>query len=111
MGIYQRLGVRPIVNARGTISYLGGSIPHPEVMSAMIEASRSFVNTYELERAVGARLAKLTNNEAAFVSVSAAAGLLLSAAAIMTRTNSRSWRIGKIAWSLAYVLLNCPASR
>lgn len=84
MGIYQRLGVRPIVNARGTISYLGGSIPHPEVMAAMLEASRSFVNTYELERAVGARLAKLTNNEGAFVSVSAAAGLMLSAAAIMS---------------------------
>ena len=89
MGIYERLGVRPIVNARGTISYLGGSIPHPEVMAVMAEASRSFVNTYELERAAGARLAELTNNEAAFVSVSAAAGLLLGAAAIMAGTDEQ----------------------
>lgn len=83
MGIYERLGVRPIVNAYGTLSFLGGSIPHPEVMNAMVEASRSFVNTYELQRAAGRRLAELTNNEGAFVAVSGAAGLLLSAAAIM----------------------------
>jgi uncharacterized pyridoxal phosphate-dependent enzyme len=89
MGIYQRLGVRPIINARGTISYLGGSIPHPEVLDSMREASRSFVNTYELERAVGERLAELTHNEAAFVSVSAAAGLLLAAAAVMAGTDER----------------------
>ena len=89
MGIYQRLGVRPIVNARGTISYLGGSIPHPEVMESMVEASRSFVNTYELERAVGQRLAALTRNEGAFVAVSAAAGLLLAAAAVMAGTDEQ----------------------
>lgn len=84
MGVYERLGVRPLINAYGTLSYLGGSIPHPDVMNAMAEASRSFVNTFELQRAAGRRLAELTNNEAAFVSVSAAAGLMLSAAAIMT---------------------------
>lgn len=87
MGIYQSLGVRPLINARGTISYLGGSLPHPEVMERMVEASRSFVNTYELERAVGERLAELTHNEAAFVAVSAAAGLLLAAAAVMANND------------------------
>lgn len=83
VGIYERLGVRPLINAYGTLSYLGGSIPHPEVVHAMAEASRSFVNIFELQRAAGRRLAELTNNEAAFVAVSGAAGLLLSAAAIM----------------------------
>lgn len=89
MGIYERLGVRPFVNARGTISYLGGSLPHPEVVEAMVEASRDFVNTYELERAVGKRLAELTHNEAAFVSACAAAGLMLAAAAVMAGTDER----------------------
>lgn len=89
MGIYERLGVRPIVNARGTISYLGGSIAHPEVLESMVEASRQFVNTYELEQAVGRRLAELTRNEAAFVAVSAAAGLLLAAAAVMAGTDEK----------------------
>ena len=83
MGIYERLGVRPMINARGTISAIGGSLPHPAVLEAMAEASRCFVDTFELERAVGRRLAELTRNEAAFVSVSGAAGLLLAAAAAM----------------------------
>lgn len=89
MGIYERLGVRPIINARGTLSYLGGSIPHTEVMETMVEASRRFVNTYELERAVGQRLATLTHNEGAFVSLGAAAGLLLAAAAVMAGTDEK----------------------
>ncbi len=92
MAVYERLGVRPLVNARGTISYLGGSIPHPEVIESMVDASQRFVNTYELQRAVGRRLAELTNNEAAFVSVSAAAGLLLAAAAAMAGTDERNRR-------------------
>lgn len=78
-----------MINARGTISYLGGSLPHPQVMERMVEASRHFVNTYELERAVGERLAELTHNEAAFVAVSAAAGLLLAAAAVMADDESK----------------------
>jgi D-glucosaminate-6-phosphate ammonia-lyase len=89
MGIYERLGVRPMINAWGTISRIGGSIPHPEVMASMTEASRSYVNTFELERAVGKRLAELTNNEAAFVSLGAAAGLLLAAAATMAGTDEK----------------------
>ena len=87
MGIYERLGVRPMINAWATISYIGGSIPHPEVMAAMVEASRQYVNTYELQRAVGRRLAELTHNEAAMVTLGASAGLLISAAAAMAGTD------------------------
>ena len=83
MGVYERLGVRPLINAHATMSYLGGSIPHPEVVAAMVEASRSFVNTFELQRAAGRRLAELTNNEAAFVTAGAGAGMLFSAVAVM----------------------------
>jgi D-glucosaminate-6-phosphate ammonia-lyase len=89
MGIYERLGVRPIINAWGTYSYIGGSISHPEVVEAMVEASQSFVNTYELEAAVGRRLAEMTHNEAAFVSMGASGGLLISAAAAMAGTDEK----------------------
>jgi L-seryl-tRNA(Ser) seleniumtransferase len=92
MSVYERLGVRPLINAYGTLSYLGGSIPHPEVMAAMTEASRSFVNTFELQRAAGRRLAELTHNEAAFVTAGAAAGMLLSAVAIMAGDDVVTWR-------------------
>lgn len=87
MGIYERLGVRPAINAWATISYWGGSVPHPEVMAAMVEASRQYVNTYELQRAVGKRLAELTHNEAAMVTLGASAGLLIAAAAAMAGTD------------------------
>ena len=89
MGIYQRLGVRPFVNAWGTYSLVGGSLAQPEVMEAMVDASRGFVNTHELQRAVGKRLAELTNNEAAFVSLGAAGGLLLAACAAMVGTDEK----------------------
>ena len=89
MGIYDRLGVRPLVNAWGTLSVIGGSRAHPEVMEAMTEASQAFVNTHELQRAVGKRLAELTHNEAAFVSLGAAGALLLSACAVMAGTDER----------------------
>ncbi len=81
MGIYQDLGIQPIVNASATLTKLGGSIMPPEVLHAMEEASRHFVDLNELQQRVGERLAELTRNEAAYVSAGAAAGLVLATAA------------------------------
>ena len=83
--VYRRIGVEPIVNAATTMTYLGGSLMPPEVLDAMREAAESFVDMYELQAAVGRRIAELTSNEAAFVSGGAAAGLFLSAAVCMAR--------------------------
>ncbi len=79
--IYRRIGVEPIVNGATTMTYLGGSLMPPEVLDAMRQASECFVDLYELQAAVGRRIAELTRNEAAFVSGGAAAGLFLSAVA------------------------------
>ena len=87
MGIYEDLGVRPIVNASATLTRLGGSVMPPEVLNAMEEASRHFVDLTELQAAVGERLAKLTRNEAAYVSAGAAAGLVLATAACIAGTD------------------------
>ena len=83
--VYRRIGVEPIVNAATTMTYLGGSLMPPEVVNAMRQASECFVDLYELQAAVGRRIAELTRNEAAFVSGGAAAGLFLSAAVCMAR--------------------------
>ena len=83
--IYRRLGVEPIINANATETILGGSLMRPEVVEAMAHAADSFVDLVELETRVGKRLARLTRNEAAFVCGGAAAGLVLAAAACMTR--------------------------
>ena len=85
MSIYDQLGVRPLINANATLTRLGGSIMPRQVVEAMAEASRQFVDLPELQRAVGERIAKLTNNEACYVSSGAAAGLTLATAACITR--------------------------
>lgn len=78
------LGVRPVINAAATLTKLGGSVMPPEVVAAMSQASQAFVDYVELQKAVGARLAALTRNEAAFVTSGAAAGITLTMAAILT---------------------------
>jgi uncharacterized pyridoxal phosphate-dependent enzyme len=83
--IYRRIGVEPIINGSTTMTYLGGSLMPPEVVEAMRQASECFVDLYELQEAVGRRIAELTRNEAAFVSGGAAAGLFLSAVVCMAR--------------------------
>src|SRR5436305_15288520 len=51
--MYRSIGVRPIVNARGTFTIITGSQTLPEVKQAMDLASRSFVQMDELMDAVG----------------------------------------------------------
>ena len=88
--LYQRLGLRPFINARGTITTLGGSIMPAPVVEAMAEASRQFVHLNELHEKAGARIAALTGAEAAFVSSGAAGGMLLAGAACLTGTDARA---------------------
>jgi L-seryl-tRNA(Ser) seleniumtransferase len=84
VGIYEDLGVRRVINASATFTRLGGSLMPPEVMDAMAEASRAFVDLFELERAVSREIAALVDVPAAYVTSGASAGLLLSSLACMT---------------------------
>jgi len=88
--LYERLGMRTFINARGTITTLGGSIMPEEVVQAMVEASRSFVHLNDLHEKAGERIAELTGAEAAFISAGAASGLLLAGAACLTGTDSEA---------------------
>ena len=85
MGVYERLGVRRIINADATLTRLGGSVMSQEVLDAMQDAAGSFVDIHELQQVVGRRLAELTHNEAAYVSTGAAAGIVLATLAVMNR--------------------------
>src|SRR5215213_3168416 len=84
MSIYQSLGVRRVINVEARLTRLGGSLMPKEVIDAMAEAAGSYVDMFELQRAVGQRLAELTRNEAAHVVTGAAAGLVLSTLACTT---------------------------
>jgi L-seryl-tRNA(Ser) seleniumtransferase len=82
-GAYERLGVTPMINAWGTITKVGGSRMPPQVLEAMTEASRSFVDIYLLQERAGQEIARMLGVEAAMVTAGATAGLAISAAACM----------------------------
>jgi L-seryl-tRNA(Ser) seleniumtransferase len=88
MTSYSDLGICPIVNAYATLTKLGGSLMPPEVVEAMADASRCFVDMHALQLRVGERLAEITRNEAAYVCSGAAAGLTLATAACITRDDA-----------------------
>ena len=85
--IYQSIGVRPLVNARGTFTIIGGSLMLPEVRAAMDEAARAYVNLDELTDAIGARLAVLTGAEWGMVASGCAAALTHATAACVAGGN------------------------
>lgn len=84
MDIYERLGVRTRINAAGLLTRLGGSLMPPEVLEAMAEAARSFVDIAELQARASAVIAECTGAEAGYVTSGAAAALTLGTAACLT---------------------------
>ena len=92
--VYGRIGVRPFINARGTWTYLSGSLILPEVRTAMEAASRQFVDLFELQRAAGRRLASLSGAESV-VETSGSAGAMAAATAacIAGSDPARIWQL------------------
>ena len=92
--IYTRLGVKTIINCRGTWTYLSGSLEFPEVREAQLEAAGHFVNVLDLQRAVGRRLAELTGAESGIVTSGAAGALAASAAACIAGADDKNiWQL------------------
>ena len=87
--IYTRLGVKTIINCRGTWTYLSGSLELPEVRAAQREASEYFVNMFELQHAASRRLAELTGAEAGMVTSGAAGAMASAAAACMAGSDPK----------------------
>ena len=83
--VYERLGVRRIINASSWRTNVGGSLMPPPVRRAMDEAAQWFVDLAELNARAGETIARLTGAEAGLVTAGSAAGMLLEAAACMTR--------------------------
>src|SRR5262245_49987300 len=84
MSIYDSLGVRTIINAKGPSTRLSGGFLHPDVSAAMAEAGTFCVDMTELHAAAGKVIAEVTGAEAGMVTSGAAAGLLLGTAACIT---------------------------
>src|SRR5438105_5425285 len=111
MGIYEELGVRPVINANATLTRLGGSRMPPEVLQAMQDAAGAFVDMFDLQTAVSARIAAMTRNDAALVCTGASAGLVLSALACITGHDkhglARLLSIGPGALARREIIMHC----
>src|SRR5215470_746483 len=81
--MYRSIGVRPVINARGTFTIITGSQTLPEVKRAMDLASRGYVHMDELMEAVGKRLADITGAEWGIVSAGCCAGVTNCTAAAL----------------------------
>jgi D-glucosaminate-6-phosphate ammonia-lyase len=87
--VYERLGVKTLINGMGTVTVLGGSLMPPEVVRAMEEASRHFVYLPDLQAKAGARIAELVGVPAAMVTAGAASAIAVATAAAMTRGEAK----------------------
>lgn len=85
--LFKELGVKPIINGRGTLTNLSGSIMLPEVIEAINSTSQQFASLPEVRDKVGARIAELLKCEAAMVTSGAAGALTLGTAAAITGTD------------------------
>ena len=85
--IYQRLGVRPLINARGTHTRLGGTLIRPGVLEAMQAAAGGYVVLDELQDKASEVIARATGAAAGIVVGGAEAGLLIGTAAILAGTD------------------------
>ncbi|MBI3475835.1 MAG: aminotransferase class V-fold PLP-dependent enzyme [Acidobacteria bacterium] len=87
--VYSRIGVKTVINCRGTWTYLSGSLEFPEVQAAQREASEHFVNMFELQHGASRRLAELTGAEAGMVTSGAAGAMASATAACMAGTEPK----------------------
>jgi uncharacterized pyridoxal phosphate-dependent enzyme len=85
--LYTRIGVRPIINARGTYTIISGSQSLPEVKQAMFEASNYYVHLDELMLAVGIEIAKHMGAPMAIVTTGCEAAIALATVACICGTD------------------------
>lgn len=85
--IYKSIGVRPLINCRGTLTVIGGSIELPEVRAAKDLANQQHAQIDEVMEAVGKRLAELTGAEWGMVSAGCAAAMSHATAACVAGGN------------------------
>jgi uncharacterized pyridoxal phosphate-dependent enzyme len=92
--VYSRLGVKTVINCRGTWTYLSGSLQFPEARDAQAEAGRYFVNMVELHHAVGRRLAELTGAESGIITSGAAGAMAAATAACIAGSDPQKiWQL------------------
>ena len=85
--LYKSIGVRPLINGRGTLTVIGGSMELPEVRAAKNAANQAYAQLDEVMDGVGKRLAELTGAEWGMVSAGCAAAISHATAACVAGGN------------------------
>src|SRR5271154_2718459 len=83
MSIYDTIGARTIINAKGASTRVSGALLATEVTAAMQEAAQYCVDMAEIQAAARKIISGSTGAEAGIVPAGAAAGLLLGTAACL----------------------------
>jgi D-glucosaminate-6-phosphate ammonia-lyase len=95
--VYEAIGVKPILNARGTVTVIGASKVLPEVRDAMDAAISEFVQIDELMDGVGRRLGELMGTESGCVTAGASAAITAATAGCVTGGDpDKIWMIPNI---------------
>ena len=82
--LFNEIGVRTFINAAGTLTYMSGSLMHPEVVKTIREAANHFCMMDELQDKVGELIAEMVHAEAATVTSGAFSAMTLGLAGILT---------------------------
>ena len=85
--LFTEIGVRPILNARGTFTIISGSRSLPEVKQAMYEASFYYVHLDEMMDGIGQQLGHLTGAEWGIATTGCEAAIALATIACIAGTN------------------------
>lgn len=85
--IYEKNGIRRVVNACGRMTALGVSTIHDEVAGVLKEAAQSYVVIEELIDKAGELISTHTGGEDSCVTVCASAGIMISMAGIIAKDN------------------------
>lgn len=84
MGVYEELGIEPIINASGAVTRLGGAPMSAAVLDAFCQAAGESVPLDQLQGVAARVIAEATGAESGLVTAGAAAALTLGTAAILT---------------------------
>ena len=92
MSIYDEIGIPCVINAAGSMTYLGGSLMHPEVLEAMRSAAGAYVLIEDLLQWASGEISAHTGAEAGLVTTGTTGGLILATAACLTGVDRQRMR-------------------
>jgi len=85
MSFYENLGLDTYINAHDTYTIYGGSRMSKKTLEAMNQAAASFVDIAQVQQVLGEKIAKMTNNPAAYITNGAAGAITLATAVCMVK--------------------------